>query len=352
MKKILFYFKNLLNNFLNSFKSNSYILSSSQVESFINKITSTGLIKKLEISLKNELNMDRKNNSTIDKFYGERLGDEQSIYNFPLKSKLSENHTIELVKSFFIQIHPEFSLKANSILDGTSDFNFIFENNKSSRDSELNLETKEIYCVKRGDLRDLYSIIHEITHTFDTKNGDTDARRIFGEISSQCMERLLDEFLLNLNDMDLQKYGFDKNTLMQDIHNRQLSTFLSRKDNILNFNTDMSNKEINLRYILAQLYSTKFMDLDRNIRSNELANFIKKIENNNIESCSKSFGIDLNNIFSTIELPLVPKIINDIKEKFNQVELFNQDNNILSKPKSNKYINLISKSNKLNEIEK
>ena len=74
------------------------------------------------------------------------------------------------------------------------------------------------------------------------------------------MERMLDEYLLSLSDGDIQKYGLDRNILMQDVRNRQLSTFLSRKDNIKSFNNDTGNKELDLRYILAQIYSSKYVN--------------------------------------------------------------------------------------------
>lgn len=44
------------------------------------------------------------------------------------------------------------------------------------------------------------------------------------------MERLLDEFLLNMSNNEMQKYGFDRDTLIRDARHRIVSTFLDRKD--------------------------------------------------------------------------------------------------------------------------
>lgn len=94
------------------------------------------------------------------------------------------------------------SNKATQVIEGkSSKFKFIFEKYGKSLDKEGNpreaevSNLSEVYCPRRVDLRDLYGIVHEVTHTFDLRNGDTESRKIFGEIVPQCMERMLDEYL-------------------------------------------------------------------------------------------------------------------------------------------------------------
>ena len=261
----------LINKIFNKKNNKIESLPPTQGEKLLNEFTRGGIIKDFEREINNGLNIVK-----LDSLYGKKLGTEKYIYNLPLASKLSESQTISLAKQFFTSLVTELSDKANRVLSGEdSQFKFVFEKygqsldrNGNPREAEVT-DFSEVYCPIRGDLRDLYSVVHEVTHTFDLSNGDTEARKIFGEIAPQCMERMLDEYLLSLSDGDIQKYGLDRNILMQDVRNRQLSTFLSRKDNIKSFNNDTGNKELDLRYILAQIYSSKYMKLDKNTRTSE-----------------------------------------------------------------------------------
>ena len=249
--------------------------------------------------------------------------------------------TIELAEQFFNSLGTKLYSHANLVIKNrSSKFKFIFEKYGKSLDNKENPREAEVsnfcevYCPRRGDLRDLYGIVHEVTHTFDLRNGDNEARKIFGEIAPQCVERMLDEYLLNLNYKDIQKYGLNRNILIQDVRNRQVSTFLSRKDNIKSFNNETGNQELDLRYILAQIYSSAFMKQDKNIRVDSLVKFIENITNNEIDFCSKSFGIDLKNKFKT-QL-LMSEIVNNIKSTHNEIVLQEKLQEILTKSKDGK----------------
>ena len=319
-------------------RNSSYVvaLPPSQSETTIREIISCGIIRDFERDIDNGINITR-----LDTFYGKKLENEKSIYNMPLVSRLSEMQTIELAKQFFFSLGAELSNKATQVIEGNSSkFKFIFEKYGKSLDKEGNpreaevSNLSEVYCPRRGDLRDLYGIVHEVTHTFDLRNGDTESRRIFGEIVPQCMERMLDEYLLNLNDKDIQKYGLNRNALIQDVRNRQVSTFLSRKDNIKSFNNETGNQELDLKYILAQIYSSVFMKQGKKARVDSLVEFIKNITNNEFDSCSKSFGIDLKNKFKT-QL-LMSEIVNNVKNTHNQIILQEKLQEILEKSKKGK----------------
>ena len=326
----------LINKIFNINTNNMEVLPPSRFETIIKEFTSSGIIRDFEKDINNGINITR-----LDAFYGKKLGNEKSIYNMPLASRLSEMQTIELAKQFFSNLGTELSNNATQVLEcKSSKFKFIFEKYGKSLDKEGNPREaevsnfSEVYCPRRGDLRDLYSIVHEVTHTFDLRNGNTEARKIFGEIVPQCIERMLDEYLLNLNVKDIQKYGLNRSTLIQDIRNRRVSTFLSRKDNIKSFNNGTGNQEVDLRYILAQIYSSAFMKLDAKTKVDSLIEFMKNIESNEIDSCSKSFGIDLQNKFKT-QL-LMPEIVNNVRYTHNQIVLQEKLKEILAKSKNGK----------------
>lgn len=326
----------LINKIFNKKNNKIESLQTTQSEEILNEITNSGIIKDFEREINNEINI-----IDLDNLYGKKLGTEKYIYNLPLESKLSESQAILLAKQFFKSLGTELSEKANLVLsDKDSKFKFILEKygqsldrNGNPREAEVS-HFSEVYCPTRGDLRDLYNIIHEITHTFDLGNEDTEARKIFGEIAPQCMERMLDEYLLNLSDEDIQKYGLDRNILMQDIRNRQVSTFLSRKDNIKSFNKGTSDKELDLRYILAQIYSSECMKLDNKTRTSELFKLIKSIESNDTISCSEVFGIDLKNRLKMQFI--ISDIVRNAKNTNNQILLQEKLQEILAKLREGK----------------
>ena len=125
-----------------------------------------------------------------------------------------------------------------------------------------------------------YEMIHELTHTLDIDNGDTTTRRVLGEVAPQCMERMLDNYLLTMTDNELNKYGFNKTILEKDIQDRRLSTFASRFHNTQNLNNRKGNRELDSRYMLAQIYSSHFNNLDKVVKNRII-----------LLSCSISFSI-------------------------------------------------------------
>lgn len=279
------------------FKENNIkMLPLSQSEKVLREYMDNGIIRDFERCINEGINIKE-----LDVFYGEKLGNKKGIYNIPLDTKLSKTQTLELAKQFF---------------------------------STLDVEAKnldELNCPIRGDLRDLYEVVNEFSHTLVLKNDDIEARKIYGEVVPECVERMLDEYLLNLNNEYMQKYGFNKSTLIQDVRKKQISNFLSKKDNIMAFNNKTGNPQTNLRNILALIYSSAFINLPQNSKKFALKEFIKDVENNEIDSCSNSFGINIDNKLKTQLLML--GIVNDVKNTHNQIVMQEELQNILEKSK-------------------
>lgn len=70
-----------------------------------------------------------------------------------------------------------------------------------------------------GKLRDLYALVHEISHSFEHTLFDTTTINILGEITPEIFENLLNEFLLK----NANKYGLNINSLKSDITNMTLN---------------------------------------------------------------------------------------------------------------------------------
>lgn len=324
MSKINDYFNKLINKILK--RNNVKSLPPSASEQFLSEVQNSDVI----LDYRNKLINNEKLN-----YVESNINPNQSnqVYNLPLDSKLTETQAIELAKDFFNSFKNSFASNAVNVIDGNSDIEFKFVpygteyNENGPRQNESNFH--EVYCNRNGDLTDLYGIVHEVTHTFDTKNGDTESRKVFGEILPETMERMLDEYLLNLSDDKLNEYGFSRNVLVQDIYKRKLSTFISRKKNIELFCNGNGRKDVDLRYILSQIYSNKLMQLDGKSRSDMLDELVNNIINDDMDACKKIFEMDLSNklrfemdTFNTINSAI--DTYDNLLIKKKQVDILNQ----------------------------
>lgn len=240
--------------------------------------------------------------------YGKNLQDEKCIGNYPLQTKLTKLQTIELTKKFFESIDITLGNQVQKIFEKQNP-NVVLKTPSYDGTIEANvlmLYNGELLIVRvpiRGDVRDLYAMVHELTHTFDTANGDTITRKVLGEVAPQCMERMLDDFLLNMSQEDLLKYEINRETLLRDIQNRKITTFLSRVDNAIAFNKKVrqsNNKaiedsRIDLRYVLAQVYQAKFMKYNSDIRKRKIINFIKVVEKDELDEANNVFEVNIKN---------------------------------------------------------
>lgn len=231
-------------------------------------------------------------------------------YEYSLQTKVSAADSIEIVKKFFASIDKEKAKKVNDIISGTNP-NIILEtkNVQHSEATSPHIKPVRVRVPIRGDIRQLYEFAHECAHTFDIDNGATDTRRVLGEVAPQCIERLLDDFFLEMSAEEMKKYGFDKKVLEQDIKDRRISTFFSRLLNVeaLNEYNEFSNgnilekdrkhpaadPKVDLRYLLAQIYSAHFNKFDKSQKKNKLIKFIECVNKDNFNGANKCFGMQI-----------------------------------------------------------
>ena len=184
---------NFIDNILRVFNKifrNQNTLEASQSEKFLQSVLKAGVIREYTDGLERKLNLQY-----LDNQYGKQIGNGNNTYDFELKSKLTEQQVLDLAKKFFSSLGTDFEKKAEPVIDGKSTkFKFITEpygqttiNGQPLGPSLRNFD--EIFCPMHGDLRDLYSVVHEVTHSMDLEKGETEARTIFGEIAPQCMDR-------------------------------------------------------------------------------------------------------------------------------------------------------------------
>jgi len=221
---------------------------------------------------------------------------EGKTYDYPLQTRISKDDSLELARRFFESIGNGFCEKYNKIINGGNP-NLIFKmeefNGKGACVTGPDKMPVTVYVPIRGDIRQLYELVHECTHTFDIDNGDTPTRKVLGEVAPQCMERLLDEFLLKMSDEDMQKYGFDRETIIKDVKDRRIITFLSRFNNAQDLNRGSRDRVLDSRYMLAQIYSAHFNKFDSNVKKNKLLSFIECVNNDDFYGANRCFEIQI-----------------------------------------------------------
>ncbi len=217
-------------------------------------------------------------------------------YEYPLETRISKENTIELARRFFESIDNGLHEKYNAIVNGSNPNIMLQMEEFNGKGASVNSPEKmpvTVYVPIRGDIRQLYELVHECTHTFDIDNGDTPTRKVLGEVAPQCMERLLDDFLLGMSDDDMRKYGFDKEILEKNVRERRISTFLSRFHNAQNLERRSGNRELDSRYMLAQIYSAHFNRLDKGVKKNKLISFIECVKNDEFEKANSCFELSI-----------------------------------------------------------
>ena len=186
--------------------------------------------------------------------------------------------------------------KYNAIVNGSNPNIMLQMEEFNGKGASVNSPEKvpvKVYVPIRGDIRQLYELVHECTHTFDIDNGDTSTRKVLGEVAPQCMERLLDDFLLGMSDEDMRKYSFDKEILEKDVRKRRITTFLSRFHNAQDLERRSGNRELDSRYMLAQIYSAHFNKFDKNEKKNKLLSFIECVKNDEFENANSCFELSI-----------------------------------------------------------
>lgn len=218
------------------------------------------------------------------------------VYEFPVQTAITKEDTLELARRFFESIDDGLCEKFNNIVNGNNP-NIIFEmedyNGKGASVTNPNKMPVTVYIPIRDDIRQLYELVHECTHTFDIDNGDSPTRMVLGEVAPQCMERLLDDFLLEMSDEDMQRYGFERSIIEKDVKTRRIATFLSRFNNAQNLYRRCGDKMLDSRYMLAQIYSAHFNKFDKKVKKNKLLSLIECVKDDEFDKANSCFELSI-----------------------------------------------------------
>lgn len=218
-----------------------------------------------------------------------------------LKTKVDRNQAIDIVLGFF----REFGIDVSKLLEEGK------YNNESEQAVHLSFykgvkrnettsptfarEDVHAYAKETGTLTDVYSLVHEISHTLYVQNQFGEARMILGEVIPQCMERMLDSYLIGL--AERKEVDMDVKCLKKDITKRKISTAIDRfriTSRIAKGEYKFASEKAELsRYMLAQIYATQLIKMDKSVRKQRIIDFMEALKSNDIQKANNAFDMQI-----------------------------------------------------------
>lgn len=218
-----------------------------------------------------------------------------------LKTRVDRNQAIAIVLGFF----REFGIDVSKLLEEGKKSNesgqtVYISFNKGVKRNETTSPTfagedVRAYAKETDTLTDAYSLVHEISHTLYVQNQFGEARMILGEVIPQCMERMLDGYLIEL--AGRKGFDVDIDALKENIIKRRISTAIDRfrmASRIAKGEYKFASEKAELsRYMLAQIYATKLMGMDKSIQKQRIFDFIEALKSNDIKKANDAFDMQI-----------------------------------------------------------
>ena len=215
-----------------------------------------------------------------------------------LDTIVDRNKVIGIVYGFFC----EFGIDVSKLLEEGKYNNereqavYLFFNKGVKRNETTSPtfagEDVHAYAKETGTLTDVY---HEISHTLYVQNQFGEARMILGEVIPQCMERMLDGYLIEL--AGRKGFDIDIGTLKENIIKRRISTAIDRfrmASRIAKGEYKFASEKAEFsRYMLAQIYATKLMGMDKSIQKQRIFDFIEALKSNDIKKANDAFDMQI-----------------------------------------------------------
>lgn len=218
-----------------------------------------------------------------------------------LKTEIDRNQAMNIVSRFFYKFGIDVSkLLEEGKYNNESGQTVYLSFNKEVKRNETTSPTfvgedVHAYAKETGTLTDVYSLVHEISHTLYVQNQFGEARMILGEVIPQCMERMLDSYLVEL--AERKENDVDIGTLKKDITKRKISTAIDRfrlTSRIAKGEYKFASEKAELsRYMLAQIYATQLMESDKSVRKQRIFEFIEALKSNDIQKANDAFDMKI-----------------------------------------------------------
>ena len=218
-----------------------------------------------------------------------------------LKTRVDRNQTIAIVFRFFRELGIDVSkLLEEGKYNNEREQAVYLSFNKGVKRNETTSPTfagedVHAYAKETGTLTDVYSLVHEISHTLYVQNQFGEARMILGEVIPQCMERMFDGYLIEL--AERKEVDMDVKCLKKDITKRKISTAIDRfrmTSRIAKGEYKFASEKAELsRYMLAQIYATQLMEIDKSVRKQRIFDFMEALKSNDIQKANNAFNMQI-----------------------------------------------------------
>lgn len=162
--------------------------------------------------------------------------------------------------------------------------------------------------IKKGNIKDLFQSVNQIAQCFSK----IEKNNVYSKVVPKCVEKMFEEYINNLTDIQLKELDLNKQIIQDDI------ILMNIQETIKVQNELKEPKELNIRYILGKMYSTKFFEIMNRDRLNKDGQFRLLLQTiSNIKSCKRTIlEVDKNNLMQLKSLG--EGVIHDTNNKINK----------------------------------
>lgn len=162
--------------------------------------------------------------------------------------------------------------------------------------------------IKNGNIKDLFQLVNQIAQSFSK----IEKNNVYSKVVPKCVEKMFEDYINNLIDNQLKELDLNKQIIQDDI------ILMNIQETIKLQNELKESKELNIRYILGKMYSTKFFEIMNRDRLNKDGQFRLLLQTiSKIKAGQKTIlEVDKNNLMQLKSLG--EGVIHDTNNKINK----------------------------------
>ena len=117
--------------------------------------------------------------------------------------------------------------------------------------------------IKKGNIKDLFQLVNQIAQSFSK----IEKNNVYSKVVPKCVEKMFEDYINNLTDSQLKELDLNKQIIQDDIILMNIQETMKLQNEL------KEPKELNIRYILGKMYSTKFFEIMNRDRLNKDGQF-------------------------------------------------------------------------------
>ena len=162
--------------------------------------------------------------------------------------------------------------------------------------------------IKKGNIKDLFQLVNQIAQSFSK----IEKNNVYSKVVPKCVEKMFENYLNNLTDNQLKELDLNKQIIQDDIILMNIQETMKLQNEL------KESKELNIRYILGKMYSTKFFEIMNRDRLNKDGQFRLLLQTiSKIKAGQKTIlEVDKNNLMQLKSLG--EGVIHDTNNKINK----------------------------------